>query len=74
MGAQGSSALAERDDVVVAPPLRRHSGSDKRQRTAQYLLRLHPSEREKIETDAAEHGFTGTGAVQQYLRQLLGLD
>lgn len=72
MGAAGSAALAERNDVVTTPG-RRHSGSDKRQRTAQYLLRLHPNEQEKIERDAANSGFTGAGAVQQYLRQLAGL-
>lgn len=50
------------------------SGSSNRQRTAQVLLRLLPTEREQLERRAAELGFTGTGNVTAYLRHVLFLD
>jgi len=50
------------------------SGSANRQRTAQVLLRLLPTEREQLERRAAELGFTGTGNVTAYLRHVLDLD
>jgi len=50
--------------TAIAPPVRNHSGSNKRQRGAPVSIRLLPAERAEIETRAREAGLS----IGSYLR------
>lgn len=59
---------------VAAPPRKSRRGSETRQRTEQVKMSFLPGERAALEQIAAEHGFTGNGAVQQLILLRLAED
>lgn len=61
-------------DDVAAPPRKSRRGSETRQRTEQVKMSFLPAERAVLEQIAAEHGFTGNGAVQQLILLRLAED
>lgn len=69
-----SAVMTAGVDRKVAKARKGASGSSNRQRTAQVNLRLLPTEREQLEQQAADLGFTGSGQVAQYIRHVLALE
>jgi len=61
-------------DDVAAPRRKSRRGSETRQRTEQVKMSFLPTERAVLEQIAADHGFTGSGAVQQLILLRLAED
>jgi hypothetical protein len=61
-------------DDVATPPRKSRRGSETRQRTEQVKMSFLPAERAVLEQIAADHGFTGNGAVQQLILLRLAED